>query len=156
MNFGLVALLCPNSHVATVDTDRAIVLSEFVTDTYWFGLVHLILTSHSCAPLHNVCGVHIGAHRASQIARRINELCERATIMIASWFWHRWIWNKNAHRISCMEFSISRLYFISESRHITKNLYTKKCWAFFARQNELSNVRIEYTQRSVIAVKVEL
>ena len=43
-----------------------------MSDTYWFDLVHLIHTSHSFAPLH------IGAHRASQIACRINQLCERA------------------------------------------------------------------------------
>ena len=51
-----------------------------MSDTYWFDLVYLIHTTHSLTPLN------IGAHRASQIARHINELCERATIMIASWF----------------------------------------------------------------------
>ena len=49
-------------------------------DNYWFDLVHLTHTSHLLAPFH------IGAYRASQIMRDTNELCERATIMIASWF----------------------------------------------------------------------
>ena len=75
-----------------------------MSDTYWFDLVHLIHTTHSFAPLH------IGAHRASQIARRINELCERATNMIASWFWHRWIHSNNAHQISCMDFWYHTFY----------------------------------------------
>ena len=39
-----------------------------MSDTYWFDLVH---TNHSFAPLN------IGAHRASQIARHINE-CPRS------------------------------------------------------------------------------
>ena len=95
-----------------------------MSDTYWFDLVYLIHTTHSLTPLN------IGAHRASQIARHINELCERATIMIASWFLHRWIRNKNAHRTSCIDFRYHN-FFLSRNLGTKRNFYTRNIVEFF-------------------------
>ena len=83
-----------------------------MSDTYWFALVYL--THYSLAhPLN------IGAHRAIQIARHINELCERAMIMLASWFLHRWIRNKNAHKTPNINFQYHNFF-------LSRNLDTKR------------------------------
>ena len=99
-----------------------------MSDTYWFDLVYL--THYSLAhPLN------IGAHRAIQIARHINELCERATIMLASWFLHRWIRNKNAHKTPNINFRYHNLNHNKNRLQLYDTpLRDKQCFCF-SRKN---------------------